>query len=127
MQDWLVSEGVEKTKIKKGGKGGWVSVDVTAEVAEKVLGAEYGVWERKGDGKRVVRCERYWVPKGVEGVVEMVLPGVGFDTGVEESEAGMVKRELGEKGKGFRALKKVSGDELENCSELITPACLRAL
>ncbi|KAH6612278.1 peptidase S8/S53 domain-containing protein [Chaetomium sp. MPI-SDFR-AT-0129] len=135
VKEWLVSEGVAADKIKKGGKGGWVSVDVNAAEAEKVLGAEYGVWERKGDGKSVVRCERYWVPGGLEEVVEMVLPGVGFDTALEGGERGKTEREVvkrepeGEKGKGFRVLEKKpkKEDELENCSELITPACLRAL
>ncbi|KAK3393947.1 peptidase S8/S53 domain-containing protein [Podospora didyma] len=128
---WLLSEGVTADRISHSAGRNWIKVSSTVGEAETLLDAVYSVYENE-DGAVLVACESYSLPTNVRGFVDLVTPTIQL----EEREA-VTRRSVVEKRDsfppGFKKLPpwahhpKPGADSLKNCSEVTTPACLRAL
>lgn len=55
--DWLVESGIERHRIAHSGSQGWLSCDVTAEEAEKLIFAEYWTYEHATSGVFARACD----------------------------------------------------------------------
>ena len=77
VREWLQQAGVPVSSLEWSGSGEWLSVHTTVAGAEKLLGAEYHVYEHTS-GKRVLRCEAYTLPVSVRGHVDVVGPTTRF-------------------------------------------------
>ena len=60
---WLIDAGVQKDAIRRSQSLGWISANVTVGLAERLLDAEYWLWEHDGSGQGHVACESYGVPE----------------------------------------------------------------
>lgn len=45
VMDWLESEGIDRDRIKLSNSGGWVEMSLTVDEAERMLDAEYTVYQ----------------------------------------------------------------------------------
>lgn len=128
-EQWLVSEGVTSNDISKTAGRNWIKVTTTVGKAESLLDTSYSVYEN-ADGAQLVACESYSVPAAIQGHIDLVAPTIQFD----EREAIVTTRDIKKRADAIAPkLKKklphghVKADPLGNCSEVTTPACLRAL
>ncbi|EAQ88797.1 hypothetical protein CHGG_05416 [Chaetomium globosum CBS 148.51] len=127
-EQWLVSEGIASDDISKTTGRNWIKITTTVGKAESLLDTSYGVYENAG-GARLIACESYSVPAVIQGHIDLVAPTIQFD----EREAIVTTRGLKKREEAIaRKFKKlphghVKADSLKNCSEVTTPACLRAL
>ena len=128
-EQWLVSEGVASKDILKTTGRNWIKVTTTVGKAESLLDTSYSVYEN-ADGARLVACESYSIPATIQGHIDLVAPTIQFD----EREAIVTTRDIKKRAEAIAPkLKKklphghVKADALKNCSEVTTPACLRAL
>ena len=77
---WLLTEhSIEPHRIMLTESGGTLRVDVTAVEAERILGAEYNVYQHAASGRERVGChEGYALPEHVSKHVDFVSPTVHF-------------------------------------------------
>lgn len=153
--EWLVSSGVERGKIGRTRGGGWLVFEGRVGMVERLLGTEYWLFRHEITGQGQLGCGSYFLPEGVREHVDFVTPTVHFDVrvGVGEKhgekkrrsnrERREEKRESGKglerrKGAGFgpwrkpwppklAPITKPIHNNLADCSNNITPNCLRAL
>ncbi len=137
VHSWLTSAGISPERIKQSQSLSWLHFDATVEEAEDLLKTEYFLYVHQGTGQGQVACTEYHVPEHVSKHVDFVTPTVHFDTKLREpSPKELEKRKLpsklGKPGAGItpklvpfdsRRLK----NELQDCSNNVTPDCLRAL
>ena len=127
-EQWLLSEGVPSDHILKTTGRNWIKVSTTVGKAESLLDTVYSVYEND-DGAQLVACESYSVPAAIQGHIDLVAPTIQFD----EREAVTTTRGLKRRAEALapKFKKPPHGlprpDALSNCSEVTTPACLRAL
>ncbi len=127
-EDWLRSEGIDAGRMSRAAGRHWIRVASTVSEAEKLLDAVYNVYENK-DGSRLVACESYSVPAAIQGHIDLIAPTIQFVESDAVVVRGPEKRATGSETAGNAAplTKRVDPESLENCSEAITPACLRAM
>ncbi|KAK3330744.1 peptidase S8/S53 domain-containing protein [Apodospora peruviana] len=129
-EDWLQGEGVTMDRISKSSGRNWVRVKTTVGEAETLLDTTYNVYEN-GDGAKVVACEAYSVPATVQRHVDLITPTIQFDTNI----SGLRRRTVDRRDAITPKFKKLppyrhhghDDESLDNCSNITTPACLRAL
>ena len=95
---WLLTEhGLEPHRIVLTESGGTLRVDATAAEAERILGAEYNVYQHAASGRERVGChEGYALPEHVSKHVDFVSPTVHFGA----SRVSGVGSSLKKRGKG---------------------------
>ncbi|KAF8888934.1 peptidase S8/S53 domain-containing protein [Gymnopilus junonius] len=131
VHSWLASQGVDKSRLRISPTRGWIMVNATVREAERLLKTEYNVYEH-AEGDQHIGCESYHLPEHVSPHVELVTPSLHFDTILKKrgSSVRPAKR-IGLPGVGIKP--KTTGtidgiwNDLQNCSSVITPMCLRAL
>lgn len=127
-EQWLISEDIASDHISRTSGRNWIKVTTTVGKAESLLDTAYNVYEND-DGTRLVACESYSVPAAIQGHIDLVAPTIQFD----EREAIITTRGLKKRDEALAPkFKKLpyghpKADSLKNCSEVTTPACLRAL
>jgi tripeptidyl-peptidase-1 len=127
-EQWLLGEGVASDHISRTAGRNWIKVTTTVGKAESLLDTAYNVYENE-EGARLVACESYSVPAAIQGHIDLVAPTIQFD----EREAIITTRGLKKRNEALPPkFKKLphghpKADSLKNCSEVTTPACLRAL
>jgi tripeptidyl-peptidase-1 len=127
-EKWLLAVGVASDRIAKTSGRNWIKITTTVSEAESLLDTTYNVYE-DDRGTQLVACESYSVPAAIQGHIDLVAPTIQFD----EREAIVTTRRLKQRGDSngpkFKKLPHThfDADSLKNCSELTTPACLRAL
>ncbi|KAK4236850.1 peptidase S8/S53 domain-containing protein [Achaetomium macrosporum] len=128
-EQWLLAEGVASDRISRTSGRNWIKVTTTVGEAESLLDTTYNVYENN-DGTQLVACESYSVPAAIQGHIDLVAPTIQFD----EREAIVITRRLKQRDDStapkFKKLPPhpdFDADSLKNCSEVTTPACLRAL
>jgi tripeptidyl-peptidase-1 len=125
---WLLAEGVPADRIVRTTGRNWIKIATTVGKAESLLDTAYNVYEND-DGARLVACEAYSVPAAIQGHIDLVAPTIQFD----EREAVITTRGLTKRTEAlapkFKKLPhgRPQADSLKNCSDVTTPACLRAL
>ncbi|KAI0399066.1 peptidase S8/S53 domain-containing protein [Xylaria palmicola] len=122
---WLRQMGVSSKRIAPSAGRNWVKVKSTVAEAEKLLDTKYSVY-RDDEGTMLLACESYALPTGVQRHVDFVSPTIQFD-----SRTGVVSKKTAKRETIRPKFKPVHGHPkplgLDNCSELTTPACLRAM
>lgn len=129
-EDWLQSEGVTVDRLSKSNGRNWIRVKTTVGEAEKLLDTRYNVYEND-DGAKIVACEAYSVPAAVQEHIDLITPTIQFDTKI----AGLHRRDIDRRNVIAPKVKKLpfrhhhdhDDESLDKCSELTTPACLRAM
>ncbi|KAI1432579.1 peptidase S8/S53 domain-containing protein [Xylaria sp. CBS 124048] len=124
---WLLQMGVTQDRIAPSAGRNWLKVNSTVAEAEKLLKTTYNVYQND-EGTVLIACESYAVPSNVQSYIDFVSPTTQFDTRMPGTlgKKKVAKRDsLAPRIKGAKAGSKATG--LENCSSLITPACLRAM
>ena len=140
VHNWLTSAGISGERISKSQSMGWLHFDTTIEEAESLLRTEYFLYKHES-GQGQVACTRYHVPEHVQAHIDFITPTVHFDTKIlppqpprkgKEKRTGKSTPGLGSSLSG--SLPKLSFfggggilNQLEDCSNNVTPLCLRVL
>lgn len=126
---WLLKAGVPRKSIALSAGKNWIKVDTTVGVAESLLDTTYSMYESSEEDVELVACEEYSVPADVRRHIDLVTPTIQFDTRGATIRQRVKKRDVlspnSRKLPGWH--KNHKAESLENCSEVTTPACLRAL
>ncbi|KAJ7463327.1 subtilisin-like protein [Mycena latifolia] len=154
--DWLVDSGIEKERMRVTGSRIWIELNSTVAEAEKLLNAEYNVYEHSSGKKhvgeslflflsRIPPCTEYHVPEHVQRHVDLITPTVHFTASRGKHAAIKVAR--GNTGLNPPSAKPVPAStvakpvnhviahgtttqqftDLSKCDTHMTPVCLRAL
>ncbi|KAI3340166.1 peptidase S8/S53 domain-containing protein [Ustulina deusta] len=122
---WLLQMGVASNRIAPSAGRNWVKVKSTVTEAEKLLDTTYSVYQ-DDEGTTLVACESYALPKSIRQHIDFVSPTIQFDPRMGAITKRTAKREAMRP--KFKAVEMDSEPlELDNCSQLTTPACLRAI
>ncbi|KAL5524259.1 hypothetical protein ACEPAF_9399 [Sanghuangporus sanghuang] len=134
VKQWLIGSGFSEDRIKLSVSKGWLGVaNATVAEVEDLLNTEYHVYTHPETGLEQISCHSYYVPNHVREHVDLIMPTVHFKRSI--SVTSKHKRQSGLKpeiNSHLRGPMRLSSSvtitpELENCDEIITPACLRAL
>ncbi|CAL1713696.1 unnamed protein product [Somion occarium] len=129
--EWLTEAGLHKDRLRLSASKGWIEVNATTEEVEQLLDTEYHVYTHSS-GVEQISCHSYSVPEHVKAHVDIIKPTAHFNHRVPSDPSrkrsferiGMPSANTGPKTNG----KKVAiTPSLENCDQMITPDCLRAL
>ncbi|CZR57887.1 related to tripeptidyl-peptidase I [Phialocephala subalpina] len=137
VHEWLLAAGIARGRIKKSRSPGWLHFNVTVEEAEILLRTEYHLYEHEVTGQGHVACDAYNVPRHVQSHIDFITPTIHFDTKIVPRFDHRT-RERKRSGTGFGPwgkpwLPKASPvanptlNNLQDCSNNVTPDCLRAL
>ena len=142
VRNWLVSSGIESSRISLSRGKNWLNFDASITEVEALLKTEYKVYEHS-TGQAHVACDEYSLPQEISEHVDFIMPTVHFDTKiVGDPEKRKEKRGFrpGSSDNGWLPKKgpTISGPgadpdiapqpfSLTTCNTQITPDCLRAL
>lgn len=125
---WLLKAGVPRNSIALSAGKNWINVNTTVGFAESLLDTTYSVYDSSEEDVELVACEAYSVPSDVQRHIDLVTPTIQFDT---RGATIRQRRKRDVISPNSRKLpnwhKSHVPESLENCSEVMTPACLRAL
>ena len=154
---WLADAGITSDRVKQSPGLNWLHADIKVHEAESLLKTKYYQYTHAETGQTHVACEEYSIPEDVQNYIDFIMPTVHFDKRVatpnnrREIESYEMqtnkpsKSAIGNKvrpGIGHSigspedpTLPKLGDaifpddilDELDDCDNSITPACLRAL
>jgi tripeptidyl-peptidase-1 len=124
--DWLNSSGINPNRYRVANGRGSVQLYATVSEAEALLNTEYNVYEHAETGDLSYACDEYSLHSSLLEHVDYVTPTVGFAT--TRTNKKLRKR-------GHPAIPRphftpyngppvISGD-LSNCSNAVTPDCVR--
>ncbi|KAI1349142.1 peptidase S8/S53 domain-containing protein [Xylaria sp. FL0043] len=123
--EWLLQMGVASNRITPSAGRNWIKVNSTVAEAERLLDTTYNVYQYD-EGTVLVACESYAVPKNIQQHIDFVSPTIQFDPRMGTVAKRVTKREaMRPKFKAIEIDSEPLG--LDNCSQLTTPACLRAI
>jgi len=120
VDSWLAHYGV--TPGSRTSSGDWVTMTVTVEQAEKMLGAKYNVYKHTITSETIVRTMSYSLPRVIHEHVAVVAPATYFGT-MKAMKATSFVQSTGDSS----PLGDSAGGVDPSCSSKITPACLREL
>ena len=143
VRDWLVTSGIESSRISLSRGRNWLNVNASIAEVEDLLKTEYKIYQHP-TGQKHVACEEYSVPQDVSQHIDLIMPTIHFDTKiVGDPELRKQKRDgafrPGNTNNNGWLPKKgptISGPSpdiapqpfaLTTCNTQITPDCLRAL
>ena len=126
---WLLKAGVPRKSIALSAGRNWIKVSTTVGHAESLFDTTYNVYESAEEDVELVACEAYSAPADVRRHIDLVTPTIQFDTRGATIRQRRKKRDvLSPNSRKLPNWHKNHGAEsLDNCSEVTTPACLRAL
>ncbi|KAJ3487644.1 hypothetical protein NLI96_g3409 [Meripilus lineatus] len=130
---WLTESGFSPDRLRLTASKGWIEVNATTAEVEDLLDTEYHVYTHPS-GVEQLSCHSYSVPEHIRKHIDIIKPTVHFanhipvDTIQKRSfqRIGMPSTGTGPKTNGVKVTQAPSGD-LDDCDEMITPDCLRAL
>ncbi|KAI1087614.1 subtilisin-like protein [Rostrohypoxylon terebratum] len=76
VKDWLVEAGIPSPNISQSTNKQWIQFDASVDEVEKLLMADYHVWEHVSTGVRDIACDEYHVPKQVKEHIDYITPGI---------------------------------------------------
>lgn len=136
MREWLISSGIEASRIGHSVNKQWIQFDATAEEAEELLKTEYHTYEHTASGRTTQACEEYYVPHHVKEHVDYITPGLrllhGGKVSTPEAKQKRMARKDGKNlnnipiiGPILNGIKNASiAEELSLCDQYITPPCI---
>lgn len=143
MRNWLVSSGIESSRISLSRGRNWLNVNASIAEVEALLKTEYNVYEHP-TGQKHIACEEYSVPQELSEHIDLIMPTIHFDTKINRDPDQRKKKRHFQPGSsdnnGFLPKKgpTILGPgadadvapqpfALTTCNTQITPDCLRAL
>ncbi|KAI0870438.1 peptidase S8/S53 domain-containing protein [Hypoxylon argillaceum] len=122
---WLLQMGIPSKRIAPSTGRNWIKVESTVAEAEKLLDTTYSLYEAD-EGTTLVACESYAIPANIQQHIDFVSPTIQFDPRMGIATERTVRREAIKP--KFKAVD-IDLDPLvlDNCNQLTTPACLRAI
>ncbi|XDG03575.1 hypothetical protein ABKA04_003190 [Annulohypoxylon sp. FPYF3050] len=76
VKDWLVEAGIPSLNISQSSNKQWIQFDASVDQVEKLLLADYHVWEHVSTGVKDIACDEYHVPKQVKEHIDYITPGI---------------------------------------------------
>lgn len=123
---WLLDNGIDGKAIKPSAGRNWIKAKTSVKKAEELLDATYYVYQHDEDGLELVACESYSVPQDIQSSIDLITPTIQFESrGVPVNRR--IKRRDNLPSSSRILEKKPDPESLETCSQVTTPACLRAL
>ena len=147
VRNWLVSSGIEASRIQLSHGRNWLNVNASVTEVEGLLKTEYKIYEHP-TGQQHIACDEYSVPQDVSQHIDLIMPTIHFDTKIVGNPERRKQKRDGAfrpgdtNNNGFLPKKgpTISGPgastdaasplvtfSLANCNTYITPDCLRAL
>lgn len=149
VRDWLSASGIDLSRIKMSKSRNWMTFNATTEEAERLLKAEYHLYEHEA-GHGHVACSEYSIPEHLTKHIDIVTPTVHFDKmlgnprrTVHQDDVPLPLSTLNKRAGNFtHGIIGSPGDKsnpkqgptifnalmtLDDCDTMITPACLQAL
>lgn len=84
VMEWLLSEGIDGSRIRLSKSGGWIEANVTVSEAELLLSTEYHVYNHGPTDTKHIACDSaYHLPEHVSKHVDIVTPTLHFDVKVK--------------------------------------------
>lgn len=123
VREWLNSSGIPNHRHEIAPSS--IRFDASLDEVKSLLKADYHVWEHIETGSSSVSCDEYHVPQNIKRHIDFVTPTVAL---TQRSSRKQKKRD----GRSGPVLKiapaaAASNENLTDCSEYVTPACIRAL
>lgn len=113
----------DSNSVRHSKSGDWVTVSVTVEQAERMLGTKYNVYKHGGSGDLVVRTLSYSLPKELFSHIEVVAPTTYFGTLQSMKSTSSISS-----GPSADNLLTDSGPTpSKDCGHHVTPDCIRPL
>ena len=129
VQKWLESSGIHIQRHKVAPTRSHIRFEASVEEMESLLGTQYDMWEHVASGSISVSCDQYQVPRSIKHHIDFITPTVGFDRPRSPAHHRQQKRSspFGEPILFQKPGKPSQADNLTECSELVSPACIKAL
>ncbi|KAF2155404.1 subtilisin-like protein [Myriangium duriaei CBS 260.36] len=116
--DWLVTSGIDRSRISHSKGRNWLEFTGTVDEAEALFNTKYHVYQEKQSGGFRMACDEYSLPQHVRKHVDMVMPTIQLD--------GL--KPIANAKTAIMAPVPITGlNGTKDCGRLITIDCLRAL
>ncbi|KAK7001799.1 serine protease S53 [Favolaschia claudopus] len=128
VKNWLIDSGLSSERLRLSPSRGWIAVNATAGEVERLLQTEYYVYEHSS-GAEQFGCHNYSLPVHIREHIDLIKPTIQFDHRVaapKRLKKRHVQPSTNVKTNGVTVSSKTKMS-LDNCDEIITPDCLRAL
>ncbi|KDQ50709.1 hypothetical protein JAAARDRAFT_185905 [Jaapia argillacea MUCL 33604] len=133
VESWLAYHGVDPDDaVHRTSGGDWITVVVSVEKAERMLGTTYNVYEHEATSESIIRTMGYSLPSALHDHIQVVAPTTYFGTTRAMRATSFLEP-------GVKALESEADHSTElvtlgsmatissSCSSTITPSCLRTL
>jgi tripeptidyl-peptidase-1 len=126
---WLSHHGIAKDASQYSDAGDWVTLNLSVEQAERMLGAKYEVYAHADSGESVVRTMGYSLPRSLHGHIEVVTPTTYFGTMRSMRSTSKIVPDRKIIDDGSRIAIRPGSDITvpASCGSSITPSCLRTI
>lgn len=131
VQEWLTYEGFPSNVISLSTDRSWIKVRTSLSRVASLLKTEYHLFEDIQNGQSYVACDTYQVPDSVHPYIDFITPTIQLvpqslgkrSQHAANSEAHLLRRmtPLSDN------IKHKDPEDLSNCEQAVTPACIRAL
>ncbi|KAF7976404.1 hypothetical protein HWV62_6801 [Athelia sp. TMB] len=133
--DWLAGAGISKERLRLTHNQAWVELNATAAQVEELLNTEYHLYVHAETGAEQIGCHSYSVPAHISEHVDLIRPTVHFKhTPPTQSSGNNLQKRVSmhlatqhPRPSNYLAAAANTSSTLDNCSQMITPDCLRAL
>jgi tripeptidyl-peptidase-1 len=131
VQEWLENHGIEEKDCQFSGARDYISTTLTVEQVEKLLEAEYSIYEHE-DGTRLVRTSEWSLPEHLHKHISTIQPTTAFIRANPHGIAAKRSTDLKPVPGHFVPPAKMLGDNLTGIAAVcnfsaVTPTCLRTL
>lgn len=135
--EWLTDSGIHVDRISQSYNKQWIQMDLTADEAERLLLAEYHLYEHRASGTHDVATRDYHVPRHLAQHIDYITPGVRLRAdpkkvdaarravAVDDDAEGLQKRTVSMI-KAAKVLPTLPPLNASSCGTYITNECLSA-
>ncbi|KAF9039632.1 subtilisin-like protein [Hymenopellis radicata] len=128
VESWLSFHGVNPDDSSfRSSSGSWITVPVTVAQAERMLGAEYGVYYHAESASYVVRTLGYSLPRELHDHIKVMSPTTYFGTVKSMKTASFIQQEVEDEDEDETATELDAAVVPSSCASAITISCLQAL
>jgi tripeptidyl-peptidase-1 len=126
VNSWLEFHNIDPlNSVHRSGSGDWVTLRISVDLAEKMLGTKYNVYRHTTSGEEVVRTLSYSLPKELHKHIDVIVPSTYFGTIRTMKVTSFLQPTLQNIVQDSSSVPEGQVDP--SCNTTITPACLRAL
>lgn len=127
VKKWLVSSGIDGARLGAL-PSGWLTFNATVRELEALLHTKYHTFKHASTGIGYVACDDYSLPVDLRPHIDFITPTVHFDVDLRAFQSShrrkRVRRYDG-KGSGVRPNGEIIYNDVSDCDDYMTPACLR--